>query len=51
VAVQAPPELVARLEAHLAQLADPSAPRRPTTDAALAEAYRLREAAIALGGR
>jgi hypothetical protein len=50
VAVQAPPELVARLEDHLAQLADPSAPRRPTTDAALAEAYRLREAAIALGG-
>jgi len=45
----APPALVAALQAHLDRLGDPSAAGRPSTDDALAEALALRADAIAAG--
>ncbi len=49
VTAGAPPELVAQVQAHLDALGDPDPDARPTTEAALAEAFALRASSIAAG--
>jgi hypothetical protein len=49
VVAGAPPPLVARVQEHLDALGDPDPSARPTTEAALAEAFALRAESIAAG--